>query len=206
MEEFVLTELVRLAAAELATPTATASATPVRAPLESVGDATLQRAEITLARCAEQLARLGADFTPLETADQVAALLAAMARYPEGTPHRSAHIYEVMHPVSPISSVWTVEQLLARLSHRSGWMQLVRSQPIESDRKKHLTLVPPVDACVACGCTRESRTRGKASTPAGLQMRPRVASGAPLSYWQGRLRRGHRSSAHAFWSTQRTTT
>ena len=60
-----------------------------------------------LALAAAQLSRLGAELTPCRSADEVAALLTAMAKYPAGMHNRVQHIGDELG-----ISTFEVERLL----------------------------------------------------------------------------------------------
>ena len=76
-----------------------------------------------LALAGAQLSLLGAELTPCRSADDVAALLTAVARYPEGTHNRARRIGDDLH-ISTFEVVVRVQ--LSRTKAREQPFHLVR--------------------------------------------------------------------------------
>ena len=67
---------------------------------------------------AAERAILGGEFRPCRTADDVAVLLTAMGKYPEGMHNRARRIAGELHAHELHADDWCVERLLARVAER----------------------------------------------------------------------------------------
>ena len=101
-----------------------------------------------LALAQARLSLLGAELSPCRSADDVAALLTAMAMYPAGMHNRAQHIGDELG-----ISTFEVERLLVRLADRPAWMELSQRPALHVPSADELVLVPDVRKCVACGGT-----------------------------------------------------
>ena len=89
---------------------------------------------------------LSVELQPLRTADEVAALLLALRRYPRDLPHRDE---KIVHALGEKYNSAQLKDLIGRLDAASpAFMQLSSSLPFDGDAK--IYLVCPVDNCVAC--------------------------------------------------------
>jgi predicted ATPase len=66
---------------------------------------------------------LSVELEPLRSADETAALVEAMAKFPDGMPKRAAHVAAHLEAVVPgcVMGVHQVPALLRRLSKASWW-------------------------------------------------------------------------------------
>ena len=89
---------------------------------------------------------LSVELQPLRTADEVAALLLALRRYPRDLPHRDE---KIVHALGEKYNSAQLKDLIGRLDAASpAFMQLSSSLPFDGGAK--IYLVCPVDNCVAC--------------------------------------------------------
>ena len=131
-----------------------------------------------LALAEAQLYRLGAELTPCRSADDVAALLTAMAKNQAGMHNRAQHIGDELG-----ISTFEVERLLVRLADRPAWMELSERPALHVPSADGLVLVPNVHTCVACGGSSLvlAEATGPRTPPFTPATAPSEASSSPRS-------------------------
>ena len=131
-----------------------------------------------LALAEAQLYRLGAELTPCRSADDVAALLTAMAKNQAGMHNRAQHIGDELG-----ISTFEVERLRVRLADRPAWMKLSQWPALHVPSADGLVLVPTCTRAWLASAARSSwpTATGPCTPPFTPATAPSEASSSPMS-------------------------